>query len=54
MFGVANDTLPLLGFSLLRSDSLLNAVINELLSTGYDSLGVAVPLFVNDDIFELL
>ena len=34
LLGVDNDTTPLLGFSLLRSDSLLNAVIKELLSIG--------------------
>ena len=47
MFGVANDTWPLLGFSLLRSVSLLNAVIKLLLLTGYERIGVLNPLLWN-------
>ena len=45
--------LPLLGFPPRRSASFLNTSYKSFGSTGYDSLGVAVPLLVIDDIFEL-
>ena len=46
--------LPLLGFPPRRSASFLNKSYNSVGSTGRAKKGVAVPLFVNDDILELL
>ena len=51
---VANVIWPLLGFPPCRSASRLNKSNNLFGFTGRDKKCVAVPLFVNDEIFELL